>query len=278
MLGKLAALIGAVVVVHLFATLAGMITQLLNGYTRLEPMVYLTYFIIPSALQFIIWGCIAMLVHVLVNNKYLGFFVFIVIFILNAFGWSGLDVESNLVRLNGSSGMQYSDMSGFGPFLKNWLFFRAYWLLAAGLLIYVGYLFLVRGNDTTFRWRAVLAKGRFRSSWPVALVLGGAWVVMAGFGYYNTKVLNTYRTSDEAEEDQVRYERTYKRYEHGAAALHGCRIHHRPGPGETIHPLHGGHDAEEQEQRNDRYAPLQRTAPDGRDVGDPGCGVGAQRW
>ena len=213
LLAKLAALIGVIVVVHLFATLAGMITQLLNGYTRLEPMVYLTYFIIPSALQFIIWGCIAMLVHVLVNNKYLGFFVFIVIFILNAFGWSGLDVESNLVRLNGSSGIQYSDMSGFGPFLSNWLFFRAYWLVFAALLIYVGYLFLVRGNDTTFRWRAVLAKGRFRSSWPVALVLGGVWVVMAGFGYYNTKVLNTYRTSDQAEEDQVRYERTYKRYE-----------------------------------------------------------------
>ncbi|MBK8498400.1 MAG: hypothetical protein IPL52_06170 [Flavobacteriales bacterium] len=214
LLAKLAALVGVIVVVHLFATLAGMITQLLNGYTRLEPVVYLNYFIIPSTIQFIIWGCLAMLVHVLVNNKYLGFFVFMVIFILNAFGWSGLDVESNLVQINGSSGLRYSDMSGFGPFLKNWLFFRAYWLVFAALLIYVCYLFLVRGNDTTFRWRSFLAKSRFQRSWPVAAVLGGIWVLMAGFGYYNTKVLNTYRTSDQQEEDQVRYEQTYKRYEH----------------------------------------------------------------
>ena len=214
LLAKLCALIGVVVVVHLFATMAGMITQLLNGYTRIQPMVYLTYFIIPSTIQFIIWSCLAMLVHVLVNNKYLGFFVFIVVFVLNAFGWSGLDVESNLVLFNGSSGLRYSDMSGFGPFLKNWLFFRAYWFVAAGLLIYVAYLFVVRGNDTTFHWRTHLAKGRFRSSWPTVAVLGGAWVLMAGFGYYNTKVLNTYRTSDEAEEEQVRYENTYKRYEH----------------------------------------------------------------
>ncbi len=184
--------------------------------TRIQPMVYLTYFIIPSTIQFIIWACLAMLMHVLVNNKYLGFFAFIVVFVLNAFGWSGLDVESNLVRFNGSSGLRFSDMSGFGPFLKNWLFFRAYWLLAAGLLIYVAYLFVVRGNDTTVRWRAYLAKGRFRGSWPIAAVLGGAWILMAGFGYYNTKVLNTYQTSDEAEEEQVRYEKTYKRFEHMA--------------------------------------------------------------
>ena len=213
LLAKLAALIGVVIVVHLFATAAGMITQLLNGYTRLQPMVYLTYFIIPSVVQYIIWACLAMLVHVLVNNKYLGFFVFIVVFLLNAFGWSGLDVESNLLRINGTSGLRYSDMNGFGPYLKNWVFFRAYWLLFAGLLIYVAYLFLVRGNDTTMRWRTHLAKARLRSSWSLAAVALGGWLVMAGFGYYNTKVLNTYQTSDEAEEEQVRYETTYKRYE-----------------------------------------------------------------
>ena len=214
LLAKLAALIGVVIVVHLFATAAGMVTQLLNGYTRLQPMVYLTYFIIPSVVQYTIWASLAMLVHVLVNNKYLGFFVFIVVFLLNAFGWSGLDVESNLLRINGSSGLRYSDMNGFGPYLGNWVFFRVYWLLFAGLLIYVAYLFLVRGNDTTMRWRGHLAKARLRGSWSLAAVAVGGWLVMAGFGYYNTKVLNTYQTSDEAEDEQVRYETTYKRYEH----------------------------------------------------------------
>jgi len=214
LLAKLAALIGVVVVVHLFATMAGMITQLMNGYTRLQPMVYLTYFIIPSSIQYIIWACLAMLVHVLVNNKYLGFFAFIVLFLLNAFAWSGLDVESNLVQINGSPGLRFSDMNGFGPFLKNWLFFRAYWSVFAAILIYVAYLFVVRGNDTAMRWRTYLAKARLRSSWPIAAVLVGVWVLMAGFGYYNSKVLNTYQTSDEAEEEAVRYEKTYKRFEH----------------------------------------------------------------
>ena len=213
LLAKLVALICVVIVVHLFASAAGMVTQLLNGYTRLQPMVYLTYFIVPSVVQYIVWACLAMLIHVLVNNKYLGFFVFIVVFLLNAFAWSGLDVESNLLRINGSSGLRYSDMNGFGPYFGNWIFFRAYWLLFAGLLIFAAYLFVVRGNDTTMRWRGYLAKARLRGSWLVATLFLGVWLVMAGFGYYNTKVLNTYQTSDEGEEEQVRYETTYKRYE-----------------------------------------------------------------
>jgi len=214
LLAKLAALIGIVFVVHLFAALAGMTTQLLHGYTRLQPGVYFTYFILPGTVNFACWAALALLVHVLVNNKYLGYFVFIILFVLNLFGWSALDVGSNLVQLNGSSGLTYSDMNGFGPFLKNWLFFKSYWLLFAALLIYKSYLFVVRGNDTAWRWRFRNAMNRLKGSWPVAAVIGGAWLVMAGFGYYNTKVLNTYRTSDEQEDLMVRYEKDYKKYEH----------------------------------------------------------------
>ncbi|MGB3526424.1 MAG: M1 family aminopeptidase [Flavobacteriales bacterium] len=214
LLAKLAALISIVFVVHLFATMAGMVTQLINGYSRLQPGVYLTYFILPGTINFAIWAALAMLVHVLVNNKYLGYFVFILLFILNIFGWQALDVGSNLVRFNSTSGLTYSDMNGFGPFLKGWLFFKGYWLLFAALLIYKSYLFVVRGNDTAWKWRIRNAMGRLKGSWPVAALIGGAWLVMAGFGYYNTKVLNTYTTSDEQEELQVRYEKDYKRYEH----------------------------------------------------------------
>lgn len=51
---------------------------------------------------------------------------------------------------------------------------------------------------------SILGEGSLPGVVAIAAVLGGAWVVMAGFGYYNTKVLNTYQTSDEAEEEQVR--------------------------------------------------------------------------
>ncbi|MCC7501083.1 MAG: ABC transporter permease, partial [Flavobacteriales bacterium] len=213
LLAKLAALVSIVFVVHLVGTSAGMITQLLNGYTRLQPMVYLTYYILPGTLSFLFWSVLAFLVHVLVNNKYLGFFVFIVVVVLNLFAWSAADVESNLVMLNNGSGLTYSDMNGFGPFLKGWLFFKAYWLVFAGILVLVSYLFLVRGNDTTFRWRWHEAKKRLSNSKGLAFGQLGMWVLLGAWGVYNTKFLNTYTTSDEGEEDQVRYEKEYKKYQ-----------------------------------------------------------------
>ena len=214
LLAKLAALIGIVLVVHLFAVLAGMTTQLLHGYTRLQPWVYLSYFVVPGTLSFAFWGAMAILVHVLVNNKYLGYFVFIILFVLNIFGWQALDISSNLLKLNTTSGLTYSDMNGFGPFLKGWVFFKSYWLLFAVLVIYKSYLYVVRGNDTAWRWRIRNAMGRLKRSWPVAALFGSGWLVMAGFGYYNTKVLNTYQSDDEQEKLQVRYEKDYKKYEH----------------------------------------------------------------
>jgi hypothetical protein len=224
LLAKFAALVTVIFVVLCFATLAGMITQLLNGYTRLQPMVYLTYLIIPSTLSFAFFAATALFVHVLVNNKYLGYFVFILLVVLNIFGWSALDVESNLVRLNGSPGLTYSDMNGFGPFLPGWIFFRVYWMTFAAILLFVGWLFLVRGNDTAWRWRWHNAKQRFATARVPAIALVAHFAGLAGWGYYNTKVLNEYTTSDEREQQQVDYEKQYKRYE-GMHQPHYTAVH-----------------------------------------------------
>jgi hypothetical protein len=39
------------------------------------------------------------------------------------------------------------------------------------------------------------------------------WVLLGAWGYYNTKVLNTYTTADVQEDEAERYERTYKKYQ-----------------------------------------------------------------
>lgn len=212
LLAKVAALLGILLVVHLFAVLAGMTTQLFNGYLRLQPGVYLSYFVLPGFLMCACWAALAVLVHVLVNNKYLGYFVFIVLFVINAFAWPALDVVSNLVVFNSSSGLVYSDMNGFGPYLKGWLFFRSYWLVFSALLIYGAYLYIVRGNDTAWRWRFRAARKRLRGSLPLGALLGACFLALAGYGWYQTKVVNTYETPKEAEKLRVRYEQQYKPY------------------------------------------------------------------
>lgn len=212
-MAKLVALLAVVLTVLLVAMVAGIITQLLNGYTRIQPGVYFGYFLAPTFLLFACWAALAMFVHVVVNNVYVGWFVVILLFIANTFIWRVLHIASNLVVLFGSSGLFYSDMNGFGPFLKGWLFFRGYWLLFAALLVWAGYLFVLRGNDSSLRWRLVAARQRLRRAWPVGAVLAAGFLVMMAIGWYNTKVLNTYYTGKQMEQMQVEYERTYKRYE-----------------------------------------------------------------
>ncbi len=210
---KVSALITVVFAVMLLGTVAGMITQVLNGYTHFQPIVYLTYLIIPGTLAFSFFAVLAVTVHVLVNNKYLGFFVFIVLIVANIFAWRIADVESNLVILNGTSGLRYSDMNGFGPYLPGWIFFRTYWSVFAVILFFVAWLFLVRGNDTEWRWRWHNANQRLVTAKVPALLLLLVFIGLAGWGYYNTKVLNEYTTSDEQEQQQVDYEKTYKRFQ-----------------------------------------------------------------
>ena len=212
LLGKFTTMLVLLTIVLLLSTCAGMVTQLLNGYTKLEPSVYLFYLILPGVISFGFLSMLALCVHTLVNNKYLGYFVFIVLLAVNAFLWRGIDVSSHLVIMNGSQ-LQYSDMSHYGPFLKAWAFFKTYWWSFGSLLLFMAFMFWVRGRETGFKWRMRTAGLRLRQNWRIAFPLMTLWLLLGAWGHYNIKVLNTYNTSDVDEENAVRYEKDYKRYE-----------------------------------------------------------------
>lgn len=201
-------LIGGFVLVLM--SFAGMCTQLAMGYTRLQLWLYFASFIGPGLVAFAFWSLLALAIQMLVHHKYAGFGLFIVLFAVNALIWRFLKVESNLVVLYGSPRLWYSDMNGFGPFLAPWLFFKTYWLAFASVLFFAAALFLVRGGEATWRWRARIAGRRLRRSWLAGAGLLGIWFVLLGFGYYNTRILNESHTRQDTEALQVEYERAYK--------------------------------------------------------------------
>jgi ABC-2 type transport system permease protein len=212
---KLLAMIGVIVVVLLTCIGAGMVAQALQGYTGFDPGQYLMEFLVLDLSSFIPLIILSMLVHTLVNNKYLAFFVFIAVLILNSFIWRPLDVGSRLVRFNATPGYVYSDMNGFGPFMKSYAWFQGYWLLFAGLLGMGAVFFWLRGQDT--RWPDRLRQARVRfGGGPRVLTLGllAAFVTVGGFIFYNTHVLNPYLSAKAQERGQVAYETNYKRFQH----------------------------------------------------------------
>lgn len=191
-------------------SLCGMATQLAMGYTRLQVGLYFASFIGPGLVAFAFWSLLALTIQMVLHHKYAGFGFFILLFALNMVIWDILKVRSNLVVLYGSPPLWYSDMNGFGPFLAPWLFFRSYWLAFAAVLFFAAALYLVRGGDNTWRWRTRIAGARLRRSWAVGITVLGVWLLLLGFGFYNTRILNRPHAPQDTERLQAEYERTYK--------------------------------------------------------------------
>jgi hypothetical protein len=148
---------------------------------------------------------------VLVNNKFIGHLVIVSVF-LASIVLNALHVEHNLLQFGGGPSVTYSDMNGYGHFVRPMVWFSVYWLAFTALLVVVGYLFWVRGTETT--WRQRLANARATVSIPTLTIGTLALLVTAsagGFIFYNTNVLNTYRNSKQEEQEQADYEKTYRR-------------------------------------------------------------------
>ncbi len=209
-LGKLLALMLVPVVLQALLMLCGLGIQAAKGYHHYEFGLYLKGLFGIELIDYWLVCVLAMAVHSLVNQKYLGHFIMIVYFIAISFS-SSFGFEHNLYKYGVTPPYVYSDMNDFGHFLLRVRAFQAYWACAAVLLAVVAYLFWIRGTTSGWRERRVIARRRFTR--PAAALSGAAAIAMAGFGafiYYNTNVLNHYMTSDDRSARLATYEKKYK--------------------------------------------------------------------
>jgi len=213
LLGKLGGLglVMAGLLVMLMVT--AMVTQTIKGYYHYEPGLYLSYLFgttFPSLVQITV---LAVLVHTLVNHKFVGHVVMI-LFWVSRVAFSQIGIEHQLFSYADVPNFTYSDMNRFGPFVPNLALSALYWSGMAGLLAVLALVYWVRGTDT--KWRSRRRAAGLRWAGPVRAVAGvAAAIAVVGGGaiFYNTNVLNNYRNSKQTRQLQARYERTYKAYE-----------------------------------------------------------------
>jgi hypothetical protein len=190
LLSKLGALMLVPAVLQLGLMLCGMAIQAFKGYTRFEPGLYLYDLFTIDLVNYWLVCALAIAVHSIVDNKYVGHFVMVVYYVLLLFA-SQLGLEHNLYKFGSVPAAVYSDMNGYGHFLPRVRSFQAYWSAASLLLLVVALLFWSRGTASSWRERLAAAKERFGGS---TLVVAGmallAFVALGGFIYYNTNVLN----------------------------------------------------------------------------------------
>ncbi|HEY1334567.1 MAG TPA: ABC transporter permease, partial [Myxococcaceae bacterium] len=207
---KLTALLGIVALLLSVVVVSGVVIQAAKGYFHFELGLYLRSL---YGISFVLFACLcalAVLVHVLIDQKYVGHFA-MVVFLAVSLLLPVLGVEHHLLRYGSVPAHPYSDMNGYGHFVAPLAWFELYWVAIAVALAVVASLFWVRGTPQTFRerWREARAGLDRRSG----AVLGASLAVAAAAGtfiFWNTNVLNPYRTRFSREEDQAQYEKRYK--------------------------------------------------------------------
>lgn len=211
MLAKLGAITTVVIVFMLIGSLASMAYQLSQGYTNLEPGLYLRAALVDSV-PFILMGALALFLQVVSNQKFLGYLLLIVV-LLAQIVLGTMGYEHNLYIFGGAPVMIYSDMNGYGHLLQPWAWFQTYWALFSAMLVVLAGAFWVRGTASRWsqRWRHAMRSLRG----PQAALLGTfaiAFVAVGGWIFYNTNVLNEYLPRDAALDRQANFEKNYRRF------------------------------------------------------------------
>jgi ABC-type transport system involved in multi-copper enzyme maturation permease subunit len=209
---KLLALMLVQVIVVLMIMAAGVTVQLAQGFHAFQFGLYFRELFLNRLTQFWILCVLAMFVHTVVNNKYLGHFV-MVLYLIAIIALPQAGFEDHLYRFGQTPQVTYSDINGYGPFLQPLIWFRLYWGLGAVLLAILTNLLWVRGTETGWRIREkLIAQRRSRTSTTGFAVCALLMLGVGGFIFYNTHIVNPYRTRFRNDEDRAQYEKKYVQY------------------------------------------------------------------
>jgi aminopeptidase N len=192
---------------------AGLAAQLIKGYANLEIDKYLAWYVLPRSIDMILIAVLAVFVQTLSANKVTGWGVML-LFIVSQSALTKLGYENHLYHYASGPEVPLSDMNGQGAFAFYRAWFRAYWSAVAVLLVVLSFALWRRGTDA----RLLTRFKRFprKLAGVPAIVAGTAFLMAAGLGgfiFYNTAVLNEYRTEIDIDRWTAEYEKTLLPFE-----------------------------------------------------------------
>ncbi len=211
-LSKFTALVIVEIVLLAIAVIVGIIMQTVGGYFHYEVGQYFKELYLIALPQIVTIVFLALFVHTIVGNKFIGHAIVIgfllLVPILYRYG-----VENRLLLYGEITPYTYSDMNGYGHFVKALFWIIAYWLAIGGLFAVLGIVLARRGTERSFNVRMKLMRERFPRMAAFAVICVALAIACGTWFYYNAHVLNVYRTTLQNRARQAEYERRYKKYE-----------------------------------------------------------------
>tara|TARA_R110002033_G_scaffold169897_3_gene211385 strand:- start:178261 stop:181866 length:3606 start_codon:yes stop_codon:yes gene_type:complete len=213
-LSKIISLIGVAVVLTLLNIVVGVLYQTFNGYFNYELGMYFTYNFTKIFPSYIMTLLLAFFIHVLVNNKFLGHFIVIVIYIgLPLLLTLAFKTSNPLVIFGGTPDSFLSDLNGFGHYMVGEFWLNLYWILLTCILAAIGMIFWNRGFFSSAKERLRIAKQRLTGktiAYTLLFIL--AFVSVGAYSYYNLKVLNQLEDGNFSEKLNADAEKKYGNY------------------------------------------------------------------
>ena len=212
--GKLIGLTLAILALHALLMFGGLIIQLQSGWYEFDVVLYAKVLFGLALVTPLLIALLALSVHMIANQKHVGHVLVLMIVVGPMVLAPLLGIEHPLLLPGSGPRWHYSAISGFDPFVAPYLWFKAYWATWTLLFALVAGLFAVRGVEPGIRERVRIA--RHRLTGRAARAIGAALaliVLVGGFVFFNTNILNEYRSGEEGPRRQAEYERRYSRYE-----------------------------------------------------------------
>ena len=210
---KTLSLFSLTLILHVFFVFITICYQLFKGFDQIELSTYFWSFIYNAFPLYLVTSMILVALQVIVNHKYLGYMLSVIVILGLDIILAILDVQSNMLSYLGTPYLIYSDMNGFGPSNTGVFWFTLYWMVMGILLLVLSGLFWARGATDSLKMRLTTQWRKVNKSYiSLVVVVGVVWVALTSFVYYNTQVLNPYKSSEARELLAVDYEKTYKKY------------------------------------------------------------------
>ncbi|MGD0863940.1 MAG: M1 family aminopeptidase [Rhizomicrobium sp.] len=212
-LPKMVAIVLVLLSTFFVSVVAAVIVQTLKGYTNYELVHYLTWYVLPEALTAIQVAVLAVFVQAVVPGKYWGWGI-MAIYIVATTMLGTVGYEDHLYIFGTTPEVPLSDMNGEGQFWIGRDWFDLYWSAGSLILAILAYALWRRGTETRLRPRFARLPRRL-AGFSGALLAFGV-IVMAASGafiYYNTHILNEYRTDVSTDDYKANYEKALLRFE-----------------------------------------------------------------
>jgi aminopeptidase N len=189
------------------SVLAAITVQSLKGYTNFELHKYLQWYLLPWTIDVVLFAALAVFIQTLVPQKFVGWLVMLLVIVAQV-TLGRLGFEHNLYQFAGAPPVPLSDMNGQGRFALYAAWFRAYWAAFAVLLLVLAYALWRRGAVSPLSTRLRRMPARITGTpYLVSAVALLAMAVLGGYIFYNTNVVNEYRTRIDDEQWLANYEK-----------------------------------------------------------------------